>query len=113
MRSAAVVAALAAGASAHYHHAHGNGTIHYTTEVLTAYTTYCPASTTIVHGSQTYTVTEVCKLQEYLLGTKVLTCDGQATTLTITNCPCTVTKPVFTKPVVYCSTWYPHCRLQP
>ena len=74
MRSAAVVAALAAGASAHY--AHGNDTIHYTTEVLTAYTTYCPASTTIVHGSQTYTVTEVGQVQEYLLGTKVLTCDN-------------------------------------
>ena len=59
MRSAAVVAALAAGASAHY--AQGNGTISYTTEVLTAYTTYCPASTTLVHGDQTYTVTEVSR----------------------------------------------------
>ncbi|TKA76409.1 hypothetical protein B0A49_05396 [Cryomyces minteri] len=46
----------------------------YVTEVVTAYTTYCPAPTSIVHGNQTYTVTE-------------------ATTLTITNCPCTITKP--------------------
>lgn len=40
----------------------------YTTEVLTAYTTYCPGPTTITHGESTYTVTS-------------------ATTLTITNCP--------------------------
>lgn len=32
----------------------------YTTEVVTAYTTYCPSPTSIVHGSVTYTVTEVC-----------------------------------------------------
>lgn len=69
MRSATVVAALAAGASA-THYAQGNGTVSYTTEVLTAYTTYCPASTTIVHGSETYTVTEVGQSDEYLLGTK-------------------------------------------
>lgn len=25
---------------------------------------------------------------------------SQATTLTITNCPCTITKPVITKPVI-------------
>lgn len=58
MRSAAVVAAsaaLVAGANAL-----SNATIEYTTEVLTAYTTYCPYSTSIVHNSQTYTVTEVC-----------------------------------------------------
>ncbi|KAL8697010.1 MAG: hypothetical protein Q9201_007356 [Fulgogasparrea decipioides] len=78
-------AALVAGAAAH-----GNGTqpIQYTTEILTAYTTYCPASTQITHGGQTYTVTE-------------------ATTLTITNCPCTVTKPVISTPIVYCSTCPP------
>ena len=57
MRSAAVVAALVAGASAHY--AQGNGTVSYTTEILTAYTTYCPAATSVVHNSKTYTVTEV------------------------------------------------------
>ena len=57
MRSAAVIAAsaaLVAGANAW-----GNDTIVYTTEVLTAYTTYCPAATSIVHNSKTYTVTEV------------------------------------------------------
>lgn len=31
----------------------------YVTDVVTAYTTYCPAATEIVHGGQTYTVTEV------------------------------------------------------
>ena len=57
MRSAAVIAAsaaLVAGANAW-----ANDTIVYTTEVLTAYTTYCPAATSIVHNSKTYTVTEV------------------------------------------------------
>lgn len=56
-----------------------NGTVSdgivYTTEVVTALTTYCPAATTLTHGDKTYTVTE-------------------ATTLTITDCPCTVSKPV-------------------
>ena len=46
--------ALAAGASAW-----GNGTIEYTTEVVTAFTTYCPGSTTFSHASSTYVVTEV------------------------------------------------------
>lgn len=41
------------------------------TEVVTAYTTYCPEPTTIVTNGKTYTVTE-------------------ATTLTITDCPCTI-----------------------
>ncbi|KAL7947640.1 hypothetical protein V8C42DRAFT_363945 [Trichoderma barbatum] len=42
------------------------------TEVVTSYTTYCPGSTVFTAGSSTYTVT-------------------QATTLTITDCPCTLT----------------------
>lgn len=49
----------------------GNG-VTVTTEVVTAYTTWCPGATEITHGSHTYTVTE-------------------ATTLTITDCPCTLT----------------------
>lgn len=78
MRSFIASAALVAGVAAH-----GNGTapVQYTTEIVTAYTTYCPAATQITHGAETYTVTE-------------------ATTLTITNCPCTVTKPVISTPVV-------------
>lgn len=46
--------ALAAGASAW-----GNGTIEYTTEVVTAFTTYCPEATSFTHASSTYVVTEV------------------------------------------------------
>lgn len=69
--SAAVVLAAVAGASA------WKSNVTYTTEIVDVYTTYCPASTQITYGSKTYTVTE-------------------ATTLTITDCPCTVTKPVTT-----------------
>ena len=39
----------------------------YVTDVVTAYTTYCPEPTKITHKGETYTVSE-------------------ATTLTITNC---------------------------
>jgi hypothetical protein len=64
-----------------------------TTEVVTSFTTYCPEATTLTFGGSTYTVTE-------------------ATTLTITNCPCTLTKPVYTSSSVYCNTWYPpYCFL--
>lgn len=66
----------------------------YTTEVLTALTTYCPSPTAITHGSMTYTITE-------------------ATTLTITNCPCTVTKPVYSSVVTICHTWYNRTCISP
>ena len=40
--------------------ASSNGTTPvYTTEVVTAYTTYCPEPTSIVHNNITYTITEV------------------------------------------------------
>ncbi|KAM7198030.1 hypothetical protein V8F33_005297 [Rhypophila sp. PSN 637] len=72
--SAATVLAAVAGAQAY---AYSNVT--YTTEVVTAVTTYCPGPTQITYGGETYTITE-------------------ATTLTITKCPsgCTVTYPVHT-----------------
>ncbi|KAI0885658.1 uncharacterized protein GGS22DRAFT_132034 [Annulohypoxylon maeteangense] len=57
----------------------------YTTEVVTSYETYCPGPTKITYGSNTYTVTE-------------------ATTLTITDCPCTISKPVYTTSSVACTT---------
>lgn len=62
MRSSSIIAAsvaLVAGANAHYSY----DNVTYTTEVVTAYTTVCPTPTEIVHGTQTYTVTEVsnCK----------------------------------------------------
>ncbi|KAK5987086.1 Clock-controlled protein 6 [Cladobotryum mycophilum] len=78
--TAAVVLAAAAGASAHYG---GNATV--VTEVVDVYTTFCPGATEITHGTKTYTVTE-------------------PTTLTITDCPCTITRPVITSSVVACHT---------
>merc|ERR1712000_223842 len=69
----ATVAGLLVGAAmASPHYGYGNGT-QYTTEVVAAYTTYCPAPTTLTYQDKTYTITE-------------------ATTLTVTDCPCTVTK---------------------
>jgi hypothetical protein len=53
----ATIAAAATAVSAW-----SNGTVVYTTDVVTAYTTYCPAATSVVIGSSTYTVTEVRKL---------------------------------------------------
>ena len=40
----------------------------------------------------------------FLRGTHFANVNHQATTLTITDCPCTVTKPVTTTPVVACTT---------
>lgn len=68
-------AALVASASAHF-----NGSVAYTTVTVDSYTTFCPSATQITHAEKTYTVTE-------------------ATLLTITNCPCTLTKPVSVAPV--------------
>lgn len=50
----------------------------WTTTVVTAITTYCPKPTTIVHAGKTWVV-------------------STATTLTITECPCTISVPVITK----------------
>ncbi|OAA42171.1 Mmc protein [Metarhizium rileyi] len=55
------------------------------TEVVDQYVTYCPEATKITHGTKTYTVTA-------------------PTTLTITDCPCTITKPVITTSAVVCHT---------
>lgn len=66
--TAAVAAATLAGvATASVAPKNGTGPA-YVTEVVTAYTTYCPEPTEITHAGETYTVSE-------------------ATTLTITNCP--------------------------
>lgn len=82
--AAALVAASTVSANYGYGYAPTNETVsssavyeapveYTTTEVVTSYETYCPGPTTIVEGGNTYTVTE-------------------ATTLTITDCPCTLTK---------------------
>jgi len=60
----------------------------YTTEVVTAVTTYCPEPTELTYGGTTYTITE-------------------ATTLTISDCPCTIKKPVTVVSEVICHTCAP------
>ncbi|GAB7324867.1 hypothetical protein MBLNU13_g08692t1 [Cladosporium sp. NU13] len=86
--AAAVAAATMAGlASASVAPVPKNGTAPaYVTEVVTAFTTFCPEATQITHAGETYTVTE-------------------ATTLTITNCPggCTVVKPATSSVVSVCN----------
>jgi hypothetical protein len=57
MRYSAAVAAAALVAGAN---AWGNSTgMVYTTEVVTAFTTYCPSATEVTHGGKTYTVSSV------------------------------------------------------
>jgi len=82
---AAVVLAAATSVSAWY-----NDTIVYTTEVVDVYTTVCPASATITFNGQTYTNT--------------LT---ETSTIVITNCPCTISKPVYTTSAVVVPTTAP------
>lgn len=61
------------------------------TEVVNSYTTYCPGSTTFTQGPRTYVVSEVGKT--CVSTSSFIDVDGffQATTLTITDCPCTLT----------------------
>jgi len=80
--SVVAILALAASATASY-----NQTVVYTTEVVDVYETVCPASATITYQGVTYTNT--------------LT---ESSTITISNCPCTVSKPVYTTSSVYCNT---------
>ncbi|KHJ35442.1 putative mmc protein [Erysiphe necator] len=82
--SIAFVFALATAISATFNATNDHSTV-YITEVHTAYTTYCPTSTELVYNGVTYTATE-------------------STTITITNCPCTVVKPVITSSSVLCLT---------
>lgn len=74
------LAAFAASATAA-----ANGTV-YVTEVVTAYTTVCPAATTLVHDGVTYTAT----------ASQTLTVDCAS--------GCTIVKPVTISSVVVCST---------
>ncbi|KAM0227590.1 hypothetical protein ACHAPO_011385 [Fusarium lateritium] len=108
VKTAAFATALFGAANASPHYAPpSNETIHYTTEVVTHLTTYCPAPTTLTYGDKTYTVTK-------------------ATTLTIEDCSCTITKPVATatgyappKPThakdcaEMCSDKFDECRVAP
>ncbi|KAG0649141.1 Clock-controlled 6 [Hyphodiscus hymeniophilus] len=83
MKYAFAALAFAAGALAG-----GNGTVVYTTDVVTAYTTFCPEATTITHGTWTYTATA-------------------SETVTVTNCPCTISKPVVVPSTVLYSSCPP------
>jgi hypothetical protein len=94
----------------------------YTTEVVTAYTTYCPEATQITHGGVTYSVTSVRLFFSPSSSNAMREKDHkqkndskekrntnqslfpQATTLTIPAA--TVTKAVYTSVVTVCSTWY-------
>ncbi|KKP03313.1 hypothetical protein THAR02_04564 [Trichoderma harzianum] len=82
MKFTAAVALAAVGVSAVYVPP-SNVTV--VTDVVDQYVTYCPYATQITHGSKTYTVTE-------------------PTTLTITDCPCTITRPVTVTSSVVCNT---------
>lgn len=79
MRAYIAVAALVASVNAYAYPAYNTTSSVpepvYTTKVVTELTTVCPEPTEITYGTKTYTVTE-------------------ATTLTISDCPCTVTEPV-------------------
>ncbi|ESZ90569.1 hypothetical protein SBOR_9046 [Sclerotinia borealis F-4128] len=78
----ALISALAASVSAN-----GNHSISavWVTDVVTSFTTVCPAATTLSFNGVTYTATE-------------------SETITITNCPCTISKPVYTTSSVICNT---------
>ncbi|KAL7948867.1 hypothetical protein V8C42DRAFT_231242 [Trichoderma barbatum] len=82
MKFTAAVALAAVGVSAVYVPP-SNVTV--VTEVVDQYVTYCPYATQITHGTKTYTVTE-------------------PTTLTISDCPCTITRPVTVTSSVVCHT---------
>ncbi|KAF7197416.1 Vacuole-localized protein 4 [Pseudocercospora fuligena] len=63
----------------------------YTTEVHTAYTTYCPQPTTFTHEQKTYTVTQAT--------TVTLPCKGGCTvTKPVTSAPPQYTTPIIVKP---------------
>ncbi|KAI0019355.1 hypothetical protein F4780DRAFT_780577 [Xylariomycetidae sp. FL0641] len=90
MKFTAAAVTFAAGASAAVQASSApasSGKVSYTTEVVTAVTTFCPAATEIPWGTKTFTITE-------------------PTSLTITDCAggCTVTKPVYTSSTVICNS---------
>ncbi|APA12180.1 predicted protein [Sclerotinia sclerotiorum 1980 UF-70] len=83
----AIISALAASVAATGNSsAPANATmpVVWVTDVVTAFTTVCPMATTLSFNGVTYTATE-------------------SETVTITNCPCTVSKPVYTTSSVICN----------
>ncbi|KAA8571453.1 hypothetical protein EYC84_001453 [Monilinia fructicola] len=80
----AIISALAAAVSANGNYSTTVSAV-WVTDVVTSFTTVCPAATTLSYNGVTYTATE-------------------NQTVTITNCPCTVSKPVYTTSTVICNT---------
>ncbi|KAB8300903.1 hypothetical protein EYC80_002829 [Monilinia laxa] len=80
----AIVSALAAAVSANGNYSTTVSAV-WVTDVVTSFTTVCPAATTLSYNGVTYTATK-------------------NETITITNCPCTVSKPVYTTSTVICNT---------
>ncbi|KAF5024488.1 hypothetical protein F66182_3428 [Fusarium sp. NRRL 66182] len=103
IQTAAVAGLIMGAAQASPYKAPSNGTV-YTTEVVTHLTTYCPEPTTLTYGDKTYTITE-------------------ATTLTVTDCSCTISRPVKPTATGYtphkddcaetCHDKYNKCRVAP
>ncbi|KAJ5368824.1 uncharacterized protein N7496_008584 [Penicillium cataractarum] len=88
---AAVVAALAAGVVAS----------DAVTETVTAYTTYCPEATSIVHGGSTYSIST----PGHITMTGSFTVTRPLITQTVTQCnKCSSSTPLPTTPVVSAST---------
>jgi len=85
----AAFAAAVVGASANY-----NASTTWVTDVVTAFTTVCPLATVLTYNEKTYTVSE-------------------STTLTITDCPCTISKPVIVTSSVYCYSCSAQTTLYP
>jgi hypothetical protein len=79
---AAIVLAAASSASAW-----SNDTVVYTTDVVDVYVTVCPAGASVTVGGSTYTNTLTV-----------------SSTLTVTDCPCTIVKPVYTTSAVVAPT---------
>jgi len=75
--SVILAAGLAAVAKASVYY--GNDTVVYTTYTTDFFTTVCPSATQFTYGSQVYTATA-------------------SETITITDCPCTLSKPVTSAP---------------
>ncbi|KYK60414.1 hypothetical protein DCS_01551 [Drechmeria coniospora] len=120
--TAAAVLAAAAGATAHY-----ASNVTYVTEVVNSYVTYCPSPTILVHGSKTYHVSTVrlvypppsrpapesrrpaviSRPWPSLPREPKLTEKLQPGTVTITDCPCTISKPVIPTTAVVCHNCAP------
>jgi len=79
---AAIVLAAAASVSAW-----SNDTVVYTTDIVDVYVTVCPAGGAVTVGGSTYTNTLTI-----------------SSTITVTNCPCTIVKPVYTTSAVAAPT---------